>query len=70
MGVYVLGIIDQKTYLKMYGGFSSLNPPGSTYGPWYWRMLELLAFECKTSVDKRNKFRKIKTMQHVLVVLQ
>jgi len=35
------------------------------------RMLELLAVEyVKTSVDKEHKFRKIKSMQHVLVALQ
>jgi len=34
-------------------------------------MLELLAVEyVKTSVDKEHKFRKIKSMQHVLVALQ
>jgi len=34
-------------------------------------MGELLAFEhVKTSVDKKHQFRKVKSMQHVLVTLK
>jgi len=39
-------------------------------GSRYWKMWEPLAFEyVKTNVDKKNKFRKIKSMQHVLAAL-
>jgi len=39
-------------------------------GPWYWRIWELLVFEyVKTSLDKKKQFRKIKSMQHVLVLV-
>jgi len=36
-----------------------------------FRMVRILAFEyVKTRVDKENKFRKIKSMQHVLGALE
>jgi len=34
------------------------------------RVTGLLSTYVKTSTDKENKFRKIKSMQHVLVALQ
>ena len=40
-------------------------------GLWNRILWEMLAFEyVKTSVDKNNKFRKMKSMQHVLVAVQ
>jgi len=43
------------------------TPHTWSIGPWYWRTWELPAFDCvKLSGDK---FRKIKSMQHVLVDL-
>jgi len=49
--------------------FDSVCAPHTySIGSWYWRSWELLAFEyAKNQCWQQNKFRRIKSMQHVSV---